>query len=249
MTRRLVLAALLVLAVIALPAASQASRLPATVVPAPVPTLRVETVGDSLTLGYGSSDGQGYRRELGRLLTDAGVPAAFTIRANAPIGTMTVQDIRAGIDAWITEDQPQIILLDIGTNNASGQKTGMTGVEAAIHDLLSRIVADAPNADVYVATLQYSSASWSVNEPYINQFVIQASWEHPGHVFLAAMDPIPVCGWLFDNIHPENAGYAAMGRQWYRAIGTRMGLQAIPPDAFSPSPPRPGFDRAAVVAC
>lgn len=221
-----------------------------TAAPAQAPTaLRVMTVGDSLTGGYGSSDGQGYRTHLGELLTAAGTTPTWAVRANAPIGTMTVQDIRAGIDAWITADRPDVILLNIGTNNASGQKTGMTGVETAIHDLLNRITVDAPDADVFVATVQYSSATWSVNEPYINQYVIQASWEHPGHVYLASLDVIPVCGWLFDNIHPHDLGYRAYANQWYRAMAPVLDLPGIPTDAFPTPARRPGFNRPAVMAC
>lgn len=218
--------------------------------PSPVTPLKIMTLGDSLTMGYGSSDGNGYRRELGRLLGAAGVPVTFTFRGAVSVGTSTVQDLRAGIDGWIATDQPNIILLDSGTNNASGQKTGMTGIEAAQHDLLNRIFADAPNVTVYVATIQYSSAPWSNNQVYNNQYWITGSWQHPGKAYLASMDAIPVCGFLFDNIHPRDAGYDAMARQWYRAMTPQMNLPAISPDAWDGKPvPRPGFERPTVMSC
>lgn len=212
----------------------------------PPPTLKVALYGDSLAQGLGSSDGQGLRTELTRLAAAAGTVIQWTASPSAR-GGWTVQDIRAGVDTWIPADRPDVIIVIAGTNNAAGVPPGMTNYRAAVDDLQARIRYLAPSATVWFAELQYSNTDWSSSLVWANMHNIQSSWAYGSG--LIQFDEVPQCGWLYDGVHDRDAGYAAYARQTYRAMAPAYGWPSIPPDAFNPNPPRPGFERPATVAC
>lgn len=201
--------------------------------------IRIMALGDSLTIGYGDPAGQGYRRELSRLL-----PAAVWTAGTGYHNGWTVQDIRAGIDAWMAADSPDVVLLLVGTNNAAGVAPGMAGFETAYLDLVARILALSPTVHVYAAEVPYSVAPWAAAEVDVNVAAIHASWSSSGRVHLADLSGIPR-QLLLDGIHPGADGYDIMGRQWYRAMAARCGLPAIPPDAIRNPVPRPGYEIGA----
>jgi lysophospholipase L1-like esterase len=212
--------------------------------PAPVV---IETLGDSLTLGYGSSTGTGYRGELAELLDAAGMSYTMSSSATSHTG-WTVQDMLAGVDGWIAADRPDLVILAIGTNNAAGVSPGMVGYPTAYQNLVAKIMADAPQAQVLLVEVGYSNASWSANQVTVNQYVIQTSWKYPGRAYLVRWDQVHACN-LFDGVHPRDAGYGLMARQVYRGMAAIYGLPAIPPDAVPDNVARPGIERTPKFAC
>ena len=119
-------------------------------------TLKILAIGDSLNSGYGSPDGCGYRAEVHRLLTAAGVATTWTgpQRGGAPVGAndcltgfrhgTTVQNLRDSINGWMASDDPDVVVILTGTNNAAGTAPGMTGFGAAYRDLVQRIYTAKP---------------------------------------------------------------------------------------------------------
>lgn len=218
-------------------------------VPSSVTVLRM---GDSRTIGTGSSWGDGYAPELARLLGQAGITVTY-----APIAGATgwdVQGLRAIVDSAIAAAHPDVVLLAIGTNNAAGSCgaapcAGMTGYQAAFYDLSQRILLDAPAAHLYIAEIQYSSASWAVNEVYTNVAHITATWQPwcSGRCTLVHLQGISRCGGLGpDNVHPSDAGYQLMADQWARAILAAYGVSSWPAKVQGSGAPRPGFEVPAV---
>lgn len=205
--------------------------------------LHILTLGDSLTAGYGSTDGHGYHTELGRLMEAADRPVEWTSPGTAEVG-WTVQNLRAGIDYWMATETPDAVLLAIGTNNSAGVPPGMNGFEEAYLDLVNRILELSPSVQIWVAEIGYSAAAWSPNQVIVNTAVIHASMRTGDRTHLADLTLVPPC-LLLDGVHPGDIGYGVMARQWYRAMRTQYELPAILPDPLRVTPRRPGYERAA----
>ncbi len=215
-------------------------------------SLTVLRLGDSRTIGVGSSWGTGYAPELQRLLGQAGIAVTY-----APIAGGTgwdVQGLRSIVDSAIAASSPDVVLLAVGTNNAAGACgaapcAGMAGYQAAFYDLVQRILIDAPAAHLYLAEIQYSSASWAVNEVYANVAHITSTWQPwcAGRCTLVHLQGISRCGYLAaDNVHPTDAGYQVMADQWARAILAEYGASSWPAKVPEAGAPRPGFEVPAV---
>lgn len=223
----------------------------ATARPSPPSSITVLRLGDSRTIGIGSSWGTGYAPELQRLLGQAGIAVSY-----APIAGSTgwdVQNLRSIVDSAIAASHPDLIVLAVGTNNAANAGVpphGMTGIEAAYSDLVRRILADAPAAKLVIAEIQYSSAGWAPNEVHVNVAAIHASWltQCAGRCWLSNLQGISRCGYLGgDNIHPSDAGYQVMADQLARTVLEAYGLP-VWPSKVPEWAPRPGFEVPAVQA-
>lgn len=244
MTRRLAaLVAVLALVLAAEPApARQRAAVP----------LRIMTIGDSLTSGHGGSGPAGYRRELGARLTAAGIDHVFTA-AGAHVGA-TLQDLRAGIAGWLAADQPDLVLVSIGTNNAAMPLMG--GFEPLYIDLVNTILAWSPAVKVGIGQVLYSNAGFSPALVYVNVAAIHAAWwQTPGgqprpggRVALADLSTIHACQ-TYDGVHLRDSGYDVMGRIWYRALALLMGWPALTYSDHLPAQRRPGFERTATITC
>lgn len=223
---------------------------PAAAVPGDVgEPLRIMALGDSLTIGYGSSDGLGYRRELSERLNAAGVSHLWTGSASGRAG-WTVQDLRAGIDGWMAADQPDLVLLSVGTNNAAGVGAGMAGFEPALIALVDRLLALSPTVRVAVAQVLYSNAPWSPNLVWVNVGAIHAAWwaQPAGRTILADFSVIHPCR-TWDGVHLRDDGYDAMARQWYRALATAYRWPALTYLDHLPAQRRPGYERTPTITC
>lgn len=218
---------------------------------APTKNIVIQRLGDSLTIGVGSSWGTGYEPELTRLLRQHGVEPTY-----APIGGSTnwdVQGLRKIVDASLAASHPDVVLLDVGTNNAAGSCgtppcAGMTNYQAAFYDLVQRILVDAPQAHLFIAEIQYASKPWAVQQVYANATHITATWQTwcAGRCTLVHMQGIDRCTGLSDGTHPNDSGYMRMADQWGRAMLTREGVTVWPAKVIESGVPRPGFEVPAV---
>jgi lysophospholipase L1-like esterase len=223
-----------------------------------VTMLKIATMGDSLTYGYGSS-ADGYRTELGQRLAAVGVTPTWVGPTHGYNGG-TVQSMITGMDnGWATElttADPDVIILGVGTHNAAGDPPGMTGFQTAYQTLLTKLHAAATRAKILTARLTYSSISWSPNEVTVNMYVILTNWASPWatYTYQVAWDVIPPCGYLYNaagdsGVHPRDAGYGWMAREAYRTLQLLYTLPDIPTDAYTdPITRRPGIERA-VIGC
>ena len=208
-------------------------------------------LGDSRTLGVGSSWGTGYAPELVRLLGREGVTA--TMLPDVAGTGWCVQSLRSTVDAAMAAG-PDVAILAIGTNNASGRTVapcaGMAGFEDAYLDLVRRILADSPTVRLLIAEIQYSSAPWAQQEVHTNVSAIHASWmaECAGRCTLVDLSGISRCGGLGpDGVHPSDAGYQQMGNELARGVLAAFGAPPWP-SYIEQGGPRPGYDVPAVRA-
>ncbi len=126
-------------------------------------------LGDSLTVGgYGDFTGftDSYRYSLYASLRSQGASVAFRGHVGSPsnpfgfgavkpagvtdefshsgVGLLTVDGMRASLDAWMAEAQPDVIVLNIGTNGGS---------DASYRALVAQIQRNAPKSVIVLGTL------------------------------------------------------------------------------------------------
>lgn len=207
--------------------------------------------GDSLMQGVGSTAVTGIRPRLAELLGAAGVNYSLTIRPG-----MTLQKVMEKADSWLAEDNPDIVFLMIGTNNAAGACdpgevcAGMTNYQATYRALANKVLAYNPNLVLVVATVPYANKNWSPNQVWVNQFAItEGAWNPTGagRVGIAYMNHLHRCNFP-DKIHPEDLGWRYMAEKWYEE--TRK-FTAWPDVPFNHAKTilRPGFETTAEIDC
>jgi lysophospholipase L1-like esterase len=198
---------------------------------------RVMPLGASITWGTSSSDGNGYREELRRHLAgDAGVAIDFV--GSQQSGTMADRDneghpglridqIAANADAWLAAARPDVVLLNVGTNDTL-QNYDLPNAPARLDDLLDQIVAARPTAAVVFSTLVPSGNA--TNDSRVRTFnaalpAIASAQAAAGHNVrlvdlygtLTAADIGP------DTIHPTDGGYVKLANLWYTALRPVLG--------------------------
>lgn len=192
---------------------------------------KVLPLGDSITVGLGF-DG-GYRVELFRRAVEDGHEITFlgTQTPNGPsmvagvsfprnhegISGETIAQIAARIPQPGLTEMPHIILLHAGTND---MVQGPDGASDRLGVLLDKLIDDAPDALLVVSNiipLPFAAALVSEFNATIPGLV-QARAEAGAHVlFVDQFDGFPASE-LYDNVHPDEAGYNRMAAKWYSAI-------------------------------
>ena len=201
------------------------------------PLTRLVTImplGDSITLGGGSPTMSGYRVDLARRLAATGLRTDFVGSRRNGVGPdlnheghshWTIQDIAAHVDGWLATYRPDVILLDIGTNNTQNVASAALA-PAALSALIDQLTAARPTADIFVAKI--TSTKDANRQPIVDAFnaVVPDVVAGKGpRVHL--VDQSTVGGRdLRDNLHPNDVGYAKMSYNWYRAMGPVLGPSA-----------------------
>lgn len=198
--------------------------------------------GDSITDGVGVSGGGGYRIELFKRAVEAGNNITFVgAEANGPTTVAgkpfprnhqghsgwTIETVngQSGISTKIPSpalnDNPNIILLHIGTNDVYQQPSGM---DVRLGRLIDKILDAAPDALLVVASIIPSTSSFVPNSVIVDYnakipAIVQQRAEMGFKIiFLDQYAGFPGASELADGIHPNTAGYARMGAKWYDAI-------------------------------
>ncbi len=204
----------------------------------PEPT-RILPLGDSLTLGYGSAqEGAGsecgYRLELWRLLTEAGVDLDFV--GSQSNGSSDLPDwdhegyngyaiaqVGEVANAAIEAHDPQVVLLLAGTNDQIWfVPPSQSPVEAAadFEELLQQIDAVSPGIQIVagqVIPLVYNASG-------VRQFndllpgIVDRQRGNGVNVRLVDHYAIGDQALAGDGIHPTQAGYDAMAEIWLPAV-------------------------------
>jgi lysophospholipase L1-like esterase len=207
-------------------------------------------LGDSITDGFGTPGG--YRIELFRRTLMAGQHITFLGRnVNGPAtvtdGATTTpfpqrhegysgytidpgggrQGISPLVDGALSTFHPQIILLQIGTNDID-LNLDVANAPARLGALLDQITTDAPDALLVVARitpLNYDAGNTRVEAYNAAMPALVDSRVAAGkHILLVDMyasfvaDPSFKTSLLADQWHPNPAGYALMSGVWYEAI-------------------------------
>jgi len=191
--------------------------------------LRLEPLGDSITYGYQSTTGNGYRGPLWEELAGEGHSLDFVGSVRA--GTMSDPDNEghsgwridqiAGItDSSLATYRPNVVTLMIGTNDL-GQNYQVSTAPARLSALVDQIVNDDPTATVLVANLIVSTNTVvAPARPAYNAAVssmVQSKQAAGKHVALVDMSALTTTD-LFDALHPNDGGYKKMADAWNQGI-------------------------------
>ncbi|KAK2000686.1 GDSL-like Lipase/Acylhydrolase [Colletotrichum falcatum] len=196
--------------------------------------LRILPVGDSITYGFESSDGNGYRLKLAEDLAANHVVFAGTLHTgnmtdgyHAGWPGKTIQYIADNVGPSLAQ-RPNIILLHAGTNdmnrnrNISVQGNDPAGAAVRLGSLVDQMIAACPDAAILVAQiidtcLEEQRAATTQFQKLIPGVVEER--RNAGHHVLA-VDFTTLGDTMLrpDCIHPTDAGYRMMGDYWYDFI-------------------------------
>ncbi|MGQ4435939.1 ricin-type beta-trefoil lectin domain protein [Streptomyces sp. SAS_260] len=187
---------------------------------APAP-LRLMPLGDSITWGVGSPSGNSYRGFLADQLSAEGHALDFV--GSGRNGTMSDPDNEghsgwridqiAGIaDAVLAGYRPNVVTLEIGTNDLNGSYQVPTAPDR-LRALIDQITRDAPDATVLVGTVIVStSGTEEAVRPAFNAKlpgIVQAEQAAGKHVRLVDMNALTTAD-LSDALHPNDNGFRKM---------------------------------------
>ncbi|KAI1034833.1 hypothetical protein LB504_004407 [Fusarium proliferatum] len=174
--------------------------------------LRILPLGDSITYGYKSSDGNGYRKPLRDLLVKAGNTVDI-------IGGYTISQIAEYTSAY--KQRPNVVLLHAGTNDM-GQAAGSDTAPERLDSLVGALVVALPDATIIVARIipAASSATESRIRVYNNAItkLMSARARKGQHIMMVDMPSAVGTGDLNDGLHPTDGGYNKMATKWAIAL-------------------------------
>jgi lysophospholipase L1-like esterase len=238
----------------ALPAAAATPAAPSAAgQSAAAPTsLRLMPLGDSITWGVGSSSGNSYRGALWNQLAAEGHALDFV--GSGRNGTMSDPDNEghsgwridqiAGItDSVMATYQPNVVTLEIGTNDLNGNYQVSTATDR-LSALIDQITNDAPNATVLVGTLIVSTSG--TEESYRPAFnaklpgIVQAKQAAGKHVRLVDMSALTTAD-LSDTLHPNDNGYSKMASAFNSGVQAADAAGWLSPPATTSGQVRSGI--------
>jgi lysophospholipase L1-like esterase len=220
----------------------------------PPAMLRLEPMGDSITWGYQSTTGDGYREDLLSMLAAEGHKPDFV--GSATGGTMSdpyneghagwrIDQLAAITDASLATYRPNVVTLMMGTNDL-GQNYQVATAPARLKALVNQILKDDPVATVLVANLIVSTNTVvAPARPAYNATIppmVKAEEAAGKHVVFVSMNALTTAD-MFDALHPNDTGYQLMAVAWNKAIqwADKKGW-IVPPDGW------PVLDKASTVA-
>ncbi|MEU0480258.1 FG-GAP-like repeat-containing protein [Streptosporangium sp. NPDC006013] len=193
-------------------------------------SLRVMPLGDSITYGVESSDGNGYRDELYAYLENSWSSVDFV--GSVKGGSMSdpdnqghpgkrIGEIAAFAYCTVPRYQPNVITLHAGTNDMN-QDYHLSEAPTRLKKLINQALTHSPRATMLVAKLIPTGKAGL--QPRIDAYnaalpgMVQDLQSEGKHVLLVDMKRVPVSDGLQNDAHPTDAGYAKMADAWYSAI-------------------------------
>jgi lysophospholipase L1-like esterase len=199
---------------------------------------KIMPLGNSITAGFGSTHGGGYRLRLYELLiADQNIGAFdFVGQFSSGFGLedknheghpgFQVNDLR--VETYLRDNPADIILLEIGTNDiAGGHSAEQTATDIA--NLVDRIHAEAPDAIILLgAIIPQLDLSHDIEVDKVNLLLPQvvnsrlaADYriflvDHNGRFKERGNDWPTV--YMADDLHPSDRGYEEMAAEWYATI-------------------------------
>lgn len=182
-------------------------------------------LGASITFGYLSTDGNGYRHTLRTSLTRRG--NAVNMVGSRQNGTMDDNDVEgwpglrieqvlAKADLSVPTLKPNVVLINVGTNDCL-QNFNISGAGDRMNTLISDVQAMSPRAAFILSTLIINADTdvdarvETVNAAFRTLVADLQSAGFP--IVLAEMhgDNGPQLDEMADQTHPDDKGYAKMG--------------------------------------
>ncbi|QKX60476.1 uncharacterized protein TRUGW13939_07621 [Talaromyces rugulosus] len=195
-------------------------------------SLRILPLGASITWGYQSSDGNGYRKPLRDQLRYAGYDVDMV--GTKHNGAMVDNDVEAHIGGVISRVQaaaqgsvqykPNVVLINAGTNDCL-QNVDVANAGARMENLINMLLENIDGTAVVLSTLiPCKDAIGEANRPVVNsqyRDLVTSMQVEGKNVILADMDPLLDPGYLdtdtdyADDIHPNDTGYKKMAAVWW----------------------------------
>ncbi|KAJ7481826.1 lipolytic enzyme, partial [Mycena latifolia] len=188
--------------------------------------IRLLPLGDSITFGLQSSDGNGYRSTLHNLLQPGntvdfiGSLKSGTMADNDNEGHsgFTIAQIASiATNAAALPARPNVVLLMAGTNNVFGGS--ISTAPSRLSSLIDLIFQTCPDTALVVATLTPLSSGQASVDTY-NQAITQLVNNRTAsgqHILLASMSSV-LASDLFDRVHPNDVGYVKMANAWFPVV-------------------------------
>lgn len=194
--------------------------------------LRIAPLGASITNGYLSTDDNGFRKYIRDQLRYEGW--SVNMVGSEKTGTMDDND-NEGHPGWTTQqviytalpnivpDQPNLVLINVGTNNAIQNSLVDSSADLYI-TLLDRIWEEIPQTTVILSTLlRNKDADTDTRALTINDAIRTTVVDH----YAALCKPLVLADMadgfitqadLNDSTHPTDAGYKKMASVWWDAF-------------------------------
>lgn len=195
--------------------------------------LRIMPLGDSITEGWLSSDGNGYRLDLRNLLVASGSTNIDFIGSNSNgnnnpdnqhegFGGYTINQIFTSLkaDHYIFQN-PNVVLLHAGTNDIWRDPPAdpYDGAPARLGSLIDYILCNDPTTVLLVALIITNAQAADRTSVYNSKlFDIVAPRYKAGYkVRLVDFSSITDSD-LTDGVHPTDSGYNKMAQIWFKAM-------------------------------
>ncbi|MEU7293661.1 phosphatidylinositol-specific phospholipase C domain-containing protein [Streptomyces exfoliatus] len=218
------------------------------------PRLTVMPLGDSITLGVGSTTRTGYRPALAeRLVQRSGGVVEFVgslvdadgVTRHEGHSGWRIDELQANIETWLAAAKPNLITLHIGTNDMNRNYQVATAPQR-LATLIDQIHTASPDTVVVVATLvpatdpavqaRIDAYNQAIPGIVLDRFQRGYKIQQVGMGSLTADD-------LNDNLHPNNSGYSKMTNAFMRGIGEAVNKGWIKETVeVKPAPPRQGVN-------
>ena len=206
--------------------------------------IKIMPLGDSITVGVGTTDFSGYRKPLYFKLIKSGYYVDFvgtqhggnTFYDNDHQGrggykTSDINRRNRGFRAirnpfrlseYLEYSHPDIILYHVGTNDLRSDNSIPENVADAVNITLAIIYDFEPNITVILAKIiltQYRNCNIRIRK-YNSLLESKARyWANKGYsIILVDMENILEYSDYFDRLHPNEQGYEKMSEVWYNSI-------------------------------
>ncbi|KAL8842900.1 MAG: hypothetical protein Q9170_000304 [Blastenia crenularia] len=185
--------------------------------------LRILPLGASITAGFASTDGNGFRKVLYDTLRKTNTVDYVGSQGTAPL-------VHEGHPGWIIKDvsnvatnplksRPNVVMVHVGTNDLL-TNNAIDQAPARLGELIDHVLSIAPDAVVLVAQILPSSRAGQFDNfvtfnarvaSAINQRQVQ------NKKVLKLWMPITTDD-LVDGVHPNDAGYNKMAQAWIKGL-------------------------------
>lgn len=223
-----------------------------TVAAAAPTSLRLMPLGNSITWGVGSPSGNSYRGFLWNNLTAQGHTLDFVGSGrNGPMSDpdneghsgWRIDQIASVADSVLAQYRPNVITLEIGTNDLNGDYQVPTAPDR-MSALIDQILRGAPDATVLVGTVIVSTSSTEeANRPAFNEKLVQIVQSKAAagkHVRLVDMSALNAAD-LSDALHPNDNGFSKMADAFNAGVQAADAAGWIKPPVAIGGPVRSGI--------
>ncbi|KAL8673647.1 MAG: hypothetical protein Q9168_001953 [Polycauliona sp. 1 TL-2023] len=189
--------------------------------------LRILPLGASITQGFASSDGNGYRKTLYDTLQKTNTVSYVGSQGKAPL-------LHEGHPGWIIQDvntvagvslpkRPNVVLLHVGTNDIL-TNNNLDQAPDRLGALIDHVTSVAPDAVVLVSPLVSSRAGAFDQMVTFNARIASVInlRQGAGKKVMEVWMPITTDD-LVDGVHPNDAGYNKMAQAWIQGLQRAAG--------------------------